>query len=67
MFQTFDTTSDPAQAAPRLKALREQMEALELSGFLVPRADEHQGEYVAASSGAPVMGSPALPARQARH
>lgn len=50
MFQTFDTTSDPAQAAPRLKALREQMEALELSGFLVPRADEHQGEYVAASS-----------------
>ena len=30
----------------RLAALRAQMAALKLDGFLVPRADAHQGEYV---------------------
>jgi Xaa-Pro aminopeptidase len=48
MFQTFDSVSDPSLAAPRVARLRERMAALGLDGFLVPRADEHQGEYVPA-------------------
>src|SRR5580692_9683226 len=32
--------------AQRLALLREQLAADGLSGFIVPRADEHQGEYV---------------------
>ena len=32
--------------AARLKLLREQLAADGLAGFIVPRADEHQGEYV---------------------
>lgn len=47
MFQTFDVTSNPDQAAPRVTQLRAQMSELGLDGFLVPRADAHQGEYVA--------------------
>lgn len=35
-------------AAARLDALRTEMKRLGLDGFLVPRADEHQGEYVSA-------------------
>ncbi|WP_050928033.1 aminopeptidase P family protein [Aestuariivita boseongensis] len=48
MFQTFDVTARPDQGPPRLAALREEMEAEGLDGFIVPRADAHQGEYVAA-------------------
>ena len=48
MFQGFDATSNPAQGPERLAALREVMAAEEVDGFLVPRADRHQGEYVAA-------------------
>ncbi|MCF6234393.1 MAG: aminopeptidase P family protein [Rhodobacteraceae bacterium] len=47
MFQTFDVTARPEQGPPRLVLLREQMRAAGLDGFLVPRADAHQGEYVA--------------------
>jgi Xaa-Pro aminopeptidase len=32
--------------APRLAALRKEMEKGGVAGFLVPRSDEHQGEYV---------------------
>ncbi|MCD7060114.1 aminopeptidase P family protein [Pelagibacterium xiamenense] len=46
VFQTFDVRSDPAQVAPRLAALRAQIAEQGLDGFLVPRADVHQGEYV---------------------
>ena len=37
-----------AQPAPpeRLAALREELARRGLDGFVVPRADEHQGEYV---------------------
>ena len=35
----------------RLPALRAEMKRLGLQGFLVPRADEHQGEYVPARAG----------------
>ncbi|MGZ2258375.1 aminopeptidase P family protein [Roseobacter sp. A03A-229] len=47
MFQSFDVTARPEQGPPRLKALREVMLTEGLDGFLVPRADAHQGEYVA--------------------
>ena len=45
-FQTFDERSDPSDCAPRLAALRAELKRRGLSGFLIPRADEHQGEYV---------------------
>ena len=48
MFQTFDSHSSPEQGPPRLAALRARLTELGLDGFLVPRADVHQGEYVAA-------------------
>ncbi|MEM7295863.1 MAG: aminopeptidase P family N-terminal domain-containing protein, partial [Pseudomonadota bacterium] len=47
MLQSFAATSTPEQGPPRLAALRAEMDARGLSGFLVPRADVHQGEYVA--------------------
>ena len=47
MFQSFDVTARPEQGPPRLAALRAQMQAEGLDGFVVPRADAHQGEYVA--------------------
>lgn len=45
-FQSFSEPSDPAQVAPRVAALRQALAKLGLDGFIVPRADEHQGEYV---------------------
>lgn len=48
MFQTFTSQADPSQGAPRLAALRQHLAQAGLDGFLVPRADAHQGEYVAA-------------------
>jgi Xaa-Pro aminopeptidase len=48
MFQTFTSHADPTQGPPRLAALRAHLAALGLAGFIVPRADLHQGEYVAA-------------------
>lgn len=47
MFQTFDVTSRPDQAAPRVTALRTAMTDAGLDAFVVPRSDAHQGEYVA--------------------
>ncbi|MCO6382556.1 aminopeptidase P family protein [Oceanicola sp. 502str15] len=47
MFQTFDATTNPADGPSRLAALRAALSGLGLTGFLVPRADRHQGEYVA--------------------
>lgn len=49
MFQSFETTSDPSRAEERLAALRALMAKRGLDGYLVPRADEHQGEYVPAA------------------
>ena len=48
MFQTYDSQSNPAAHPPRLDALRRELAGRDLDGFLVPRADAHQGEYVAA-------------------
>lgn len=48
MFQTFAATASPDQGPPRLALLRRKLAADGLAGFIVPRADIHQGEYVAA-------------------
>ena len=41
MFQSFEVTARPEQGPPRLKALRAELAAEGLAGFLIPRAD-HQ-------------------------
>ena len=48
-FQSFDETADPAAAAPRMTALRAELARQNLAGCIVPRADQHQSEYVPAS------------------
>ncbi len=48
MFQTFDSPANPDQGPARLAALRAELAASGLDGFIIPRADVHQGEYVAA-------------------
>ena len=48
MFQSFESHANPAQGGPRLAALRKRLGQEGLAGFVVPRADAHQGEYVAA-------------------
>jgi Xaa-Pro aminopeptidase len=50
MFQSFETTAEPQFGAERVAKLRDKLAALEIDGFLVPRADEFQGEYVPASA-----------------
>lgn len=47
MFQSFEATTRPGDGPLRLAALRERMAAEGLDGFVIPRADVHQGEYVA--------------------
>ena len=48
MFQSFDSKSSPEIHPPRLADLRRALVARDLDGFIVPRADAHQGEYVSA-------------------
>ena len=50
MFQNFDETADFSRSAERIQRLREALAADGVDGFLVPRADEHQGEYIPASA-----------------
>lgn len=50
MFQTFDNPANPAHGAGRVACLRAELARQGLDGFLVPRADEHQGEYVPPSA-----------------
>lgn len=50
MFQSFDTLADPSLGAPRLARLRAELARDGLDGFLIPRADEFQGEYVPPSA-----------------
>jgi Xaa-Pro aminopeptidase len=47
MFQSFDEASEGHASGVRLERLREELAALGLDGWIVPRADEFQGEYVA--------------------
>ena len=46
-FQSFDTPTPPA-VATRVAALRAELKRRGLGGFVVPRADQHQNEYVPA-------------------
>ncbi|MCK0208044.1 aminopeptidase P family protein [Starkeya koreensis] len=45
-FQTFSDAAAPALGTARLKLLRAELERRGLDGFIVPRADAHQNEYV---------------------
>ena len=45
-FQSFDDISDRAASRPRMAALRAELARRSLSGFVLPRADRHQNEYV---------------------
>lgn len=46
-FQTFDPPAKDNDHTGRLVALRNQLQAEGLDAFIIPRADAHQGEYVA--------------------
>lgn len=50
MYQDFKVASSPETGAGRLKLLREMMADKGVDGFLIPRADAHFGENVAANS-----------------
>jgi Xaa-Pro aminopeptidase len=50
MFQTFESEGDRTKVVERVAMLRQRLADNRLSGFIVPRADEHQGEYVPARS-----------------
>jgi Xaa-Pro aminopeptidase len=49
-FQTFDDPADGAHSAARIAKLRDELARRGLDGFVVPRADEHQSEYVPANA-----------------
>jgi Xaa-Pro aminopeptidase len=50
MFQSFDNKSSPQFGRERVATLRSRFAELGIDGFLVPRADEYQGEYVPESA-----------------
>src|SRR6202790_5079362 len=45
-FQSFEDRGERAANAPRLAALRAELKRRGLDGFVVPRADRYQNEYV---------------------
>ena len=45
-FQSFDESSEPAAASARIAALRAELNRRGLTGFVVPRADRQQNEYL---------------------
>ena len=47
-FQSFEDSSDREETPFRLSMVQAELKKNSLSGFLVPRSDVHQGEYVAA-------------------
>ncbi|WP_321339228.1 aminopeptidase P family protein [Breoghania sp.] len=47
MFQTYDPPSESGARGDRLAALRAELTRRGLDGFIVPRTDTHQNEYVA--------------------
>jgi Xaa-Pro aminopeptidase len=48
-FQSFEDRAERAASGPRLAALRTELARRGLTGFIVPRSDRHQNEYVPAS------------------
>jgi Xaa-Pro aminopeptidase len=49
LFQTFDDTGERSASAARVAALRAELARRGLDGFVVPRADRQQNEYLPAS------------------
>ncbi len=47
MFQSFDDISEGHLSPERVTRLREELKHRHLDGFIIPRQDEFQGEYVA--------------------
>ena len=47
-FQHFDSKTDGTQGKARLQALRKELTHQGLTGFIIPRTDEYQSEYVPA-------------------
>ncbi len=45
-FQSFEDRGERAESAPRLAALRAELKRRGLDGFIAPRADRYQNEYV---------------------
>ena len=45
-FQSFEDVADPDQGTERIPLLRAELARRGLDGFVVPRSDEHQSEYV---------------------
>ena len=50
MFQTFDPAADAGSGTTRTKLVRDRLRRAKIDAFIVPRADEHQGEYVPKSA-----------------
>src|SRR5262245_63863095 len=48
-FQTFDDSSERAQSPARVAELRTELKRRGLDGFVIPRADRQQNEYLPAS------------------
>src|SRR5712691_6552605 len=48
-FQSFDDSSERAHSAKRVAELRAELKRRGLAGFMVPRADRQQNEYLPAS------------------
>ena len=49
-FQSFEDVAEPGQGTVRIPLLRAELRARGLDGFVIPRADEHQSEYVPANA-----------------
>lgn len=50
MFQDFSASSDPSEAVERVARVRSRLRALGVDAIIVPRSDEHMGEYVPPSA-----------------
>ena len=48
-FQSFEDPAEGGASGPRVAALRTELARRGLTGFVLPRADRHQNEYVPAS------------------
>src|SRR6202049_999626 len=48
-FQTFEEAESGVALSARLSAFREELARRKLTGFVIPRADQQQNEYVAPS------------------
>ena len=46
LFQTFEEPEGGVALTARLAAFREELARRKLTGFVIPRADSHQTEYV---------------------